>query len=224
MAIAKLNVNFTKRGKITILGVLLVIVMALGVVNLLRGISHPQGTSLANVPLQGVVADANYQLVPILDLASNTGKQVYINTSATPTLFFATWDKQVPKTIQSIQDSLNKMGNTPHKPLVLVSTFAKTTDQQKAIAEAKAFQTKNNVTLPITVQVGPPTEFVQQSPSLVYTDDKGTHIITDPSQMLDTLNSVLTLSKPQAATPQANANQANGTNPSASTTPTAPAK
>ena len=191
----------TKRGKMTILGVLVLFVVLLIGVSIFRNAQHG-GSNLAGVPEQGVEATADYHLIPIFNAQSTDMKQVYINTSTTPTLFFATWSDQSQKDISAIQDRLSKMDTSMHKPLVLVSTFVKTTDPVKAIAEAKAFQQKNKVTLPIAVQVGSPTVFVKQVPSLVYTDDNGTHVVTDENEILSALNTILTLPNSQKATQQ----------------------
>jgi len=191
----------TRRGKISILGVLALFVVLLIGVNIVRNSQH-SGTNLAGVPEQGVAATADYHLIPILNAQSTDMKQVFLNTGVTPTLFFATWSDQSQKDVLAIQDKLSKMGTGMHKPLVLVSTFIKTTDGVKAIADAKEFQQKYKVTLPITVQVGPPTEFVKQTPSLVYTDEKGTHIVTDENKILESLDSVLALQKSETTQQQ----------------------
>lgn len=190
-----MKLEMTKRGKVTILGILLVFVVLLISVNVYK--SHHNAVNptvdLTGVPLQGVNAIADYHLIPIIDTQSSDKKQVYLNTEATPALFFATWSDQSQKDVSAIQDKLNKMGKGVHKPLVLVSTFVKTSDQDKASSEAKAFQEKGKVALPIAVQVGPPTEFVKQVPSLVYTDEKGTHVITGEEKILGQLNNILAI-------------------------------
>lgn len=191
----------TKRGKFTILGVLLVIVMILIAINLVKAKVQGNGASLAGVPAQGVAAIPDYHLIPVLDTQSAGIRQVYLNTSTTPALFFSTNSSQFRKDIKIIQDKVSKI-NSPHKPLVLVSTFLKTTEQLKAVEDAKTFQQKFSVTLPVTVQVGPPTEFVMQTLSLVYSDDKGTHILTDENKILDALNAVLALPNPPETPPQ----------------------
>ncbi len=191
----------TKRGKLTILGAIALFVVLLIGATIFRN-SQNSGTNLAGIPVQGVEATADYHLIPILNAESTDMKQVYLNTEATPSLFFATWSDQSQKDISAIQDKLSKMGTSAHKPLVLVSTFVKTTDQSKAVADAKAFQQKNKVTLPIAVQVGPPAEFVKQTPSLVYTDEKGTHVVTDENKILDALNTILAFSTSESATQQ----------------------
>ncbi|KJR45214.1 hypothetical protein UF75_4414 [Desulfosporosinus sp. I2] len=199
------KINLTKQGKIVILGVLVLFVIVLGVFSLLRGngntASGSQGTSLKDVPLQGVITEANYHLVPILNVADEKTERVYINTEATPALFIATWDESSVETIKDAQDALNQMGSTPRKPLVLVSTFVKTTDQQEAVETSKIFQNENGIALPITVQIGPPTDFVQQIPSLVYTDAKGTHIVTEQNKIIEILNSVVALPEAQSENP-----------------------
>ena len=190
----------TKRGKMTILGVLVLFVVyslecpSLEMINTVAQIGF-------GVPEQGVDATADYQLIPILNAQSTDMKQVYLNTVTTPTLFFATWSINHKRTFQQSK-ILSKMDTSMHKPLVLVSTFVKTTDPVKAIAEAKAFQQKNKVTLPIAVQVGPPTVFVKQVPSLVYTDDNGTHVVTDENKILSAPSTILTLPNSQKPTQQ----------------------
>ncbi|HBV88442.1 MAG TPA: hypothetical protein DEF42_17805 [Desulfosporosinus sp.] len=190
----------TKRGKLTIFGFLILSVVLLAGISIYRN-SQGGNSNLAGVPVQGVEAIADYHLIPIINAQSTDMKQVYLNTEATPSLFFATWSDQSQEVVSAIQDKLSKTGSGMHKPLVLVSTFVKTTDQRKAITEAKAFQEKDNLTLPIAVQVGPPTEFVKQVPSLVYTDGEGTHIVTDENEILDSLDAILALPASQPTTP-----------------------
>ncbi|WP_018305477.1 hypothetical protein [Desulfitobacterium hafniense] len=191
------KLNLTRQGKLVILGVLVFFVIVLAAITLVQGSKGKEGTppefSLKDVPAQGVIAEANYRLVPVLDAAADKPARVYIDTEVTPALFFATWDESSAQTINEIQSTINQMGSTPHKPLVLVSTFAKTTDQSEAIETVKEFQTENNVGLPLTVQIGPPVEFVQQSPSLVYMDGEGTHIITEPNEIVAKINTALAL-------------------------------
>lgn len=184
----------TRRGKVTILGILvLIVVLLIGVSIFKKARNDNSNANLTGVPVQGVEGIPDYHLIPILNIQSADIKQVYLNTSVTPTLFFATSSDQSQKDISAIQDKLSKLSASAHKPLVLVSTFVKATDPSKAVSDAKAFQQKNKITLPIAVQVGPPTEFVKQVPSLVYTDEKGTHIITDEQKILDILDTALTL-------------------------------
>lgn len=191
------KLNLTRQGKFVILGVLVFFVIVLAAMTLVQGSKGKEGTppkfSLKDVPAQGVTADANYRLVPVLDAAAEISARVYIDTEATPALFFATWDEASIQTINEIQSVINQMGSVPHKPLVLVSTFAKTTDQNEAKEIAKAFQLENNIALPMTVQIGNPTEFVNQSPSFVYTDNEGTHIITEQNEIVAKVNTVLAL-------------------------------
>ncbi|AFM01450.1 hypothetical protein Desde_3159 [Desulfitobacterium dehalogenans ATCC 51507] len=198
--------NLTRQGKLVILGVLVVFVIALAAMTLVQGKGKEgsqQEFNLKDVPAQGVIADANYRLVPVLDAAADKAARVYIDTEAIPALFFATWDESSAQVIIEIQNVINQMGSTPHKPLVLVSTFAKTTDQNEAKEMAKGFQQENNISLPMTVQVGPPTEFVQQSPSFVFTDNEGTHIITEQNKIIESLSNALSLPviEPEIKTP-----------------------
>lgn len=94
------------------------------------------------------------------------------------------------------------MGVGIHKPLVLVSTFSKTSDASKAIADAKAFEQKYKISLPLAIQVGPPTTYVQQVPTLVYTDDSGkTQLVTDPQKILEALDTILTLPSQKSEVP-----------------------
>jgi low affinity Fe/Cu permease len=192
------KITMTKRGKLTLLGILIVIVLILLGVSFLKKAkgADADATSLAGVPSQGVEDIADYHLIPILNVQATGTNQVYLNTAVTPALFFATWSEQSQKEVAAIQEKINAMKSL-HKPLVLISTFVKTTDQSKAVEDAKEFQQKNKITLPMTVQVGPPTEFVKQVPSLVYTDQKGTHIITNEDEIMKTLDSVLSIQKPQ---------------------------
>lgn len=191
------NLSLTKQGKIAILGVLILLIIILAVFNLVKGknanATQENEFNINDLPAQGVVADANYRLIPILDIAAEKAERVYIDTESTPALFFATWDDSSVEVVKEIENALNQMGNLPHKPLVLVNTFLKTTDQYQAIEIAKTYQAENYITLPITVQIGPPTEFVKQVPSLVYTNSEGTHIITEKSKIIEMLNTVLAL-------------------------------
>lgn len=191
----------TKRGKLAILGALILVVVLLIGVSVFRNVESGS-SNLAGVPVQGVAGIADYRLIPIIDAQSADIKQVYLNTEATPALFFSTSSEKFQVKVSEIQDKLNKIGTGLHKPLVLVSTFVKTTDQTKAISEAKAFQQEYEITLPIAIQVGPPTEFVKQVPSLVYTDHEGSHIVTDESEILNSLDEVLAFPSSQAKTPE----------------------
>lgn len=190
----------SKRGKITILAVLVILIgvfVWLGV----RKTPGVEGEVPSGVAMQGVEGIPDYHLIPVLNTQGTETKQMYLNTQVTPTLFFATWCEQCQKEIPAIQDKITKMGVGLHKPLVLVNTFLKTTDKNQAIAETKDFQQKYNVNLSLAVQVGPPTQFVKQVPSLVYTDDQGkTQILTDETAIMDALDKILTL--PSQQTPK----------------------
>ena len=202
--------NLTRRGKLVILGVLVLFVIVLAAMTLVQGSRGKEGTpqefSLKDVPAQGVIAEANYRLVPVLDAAADKSARVYIDTEATPALFFATWDESSVQTVLEVQRMLEQMSSTLHKPLVLVSTFAKTTDYQEAIETARAFQAEKNISLPMTVQVGPPIEFVKQSPSLVYMDGDETHIITEHNEIVAKISAALAiqaaLTQQEQTTPQ----------------------
>jgi len=190
----------TKRGKLAILGALILVVVLLIGVSVFRN-AKSGSSNLAGVPVQGVAGIADYRLIPIIDAQSDDIKQVYLNTEATPALFFSTSSDESQKKVAEIQDKINEISTNPHKPLVLVSTFVKTTDQAKAISEAKAFQQEYEITLPIAIQVGSPTVFVKQVPSLVYTDHEGSHIVTDENEILDSLDEVLAFPSSQSTTP-----------------------
>lgn len=198
------KITMTKRGKLTLLGILIVIVLILLGMSFLKKAkgADADSTSLAGVPSQGVEAIADYHLIPILNVQSTGTNQVYLNTAVTPAVFFATWSEQSQREVAAIQTELNAM-KSMHKPLVLISTFVKTTDQSQAVEAAKEFQQKNKITLPMTVQVGPPTEFVKQVPSLVYTDQKGTHIITNEDEIMKTLDTVLAIQNSETTKQQA---------------------
>jgi len=190
----KMNLNMTSRGKIAIIASLVIVFGML----LWLGGHKAQGNTLSGAASQGVEGIPDYHLIPILNTQGTETKQMYLNTQVTPALFFATWCDKCQKDIPTIQDKLNKMGTGMHKPLVLVSTFSKTSDRDKAIADTKDFQQKYKVNLSLAVQVGPPTQFIKQVPSLVYIDDQGkTQVITDEKAIMDALDKILTLPSQQ---------------------------
>lgn len=187
--------NRKKRILLIILGVILALTLLSFIFN--HGEKSP-ANQLAGIPVQGVPGQADYRLIPVLSTQGTEAKQVYLNTQVTPALFFAPWCEKCQKEVPEIQAKITKMGVGIHKPLVLVSTFSKTSDAGKAISDAKEFEQKYQVSLPLAVQVGPPTTYVKQVPTLVYTDDQGkTHLITDPKQIIDALNTILTLPSQQ---------------------------
>ena len=193
--------SLTKRGSL-VLGVCVLVLIIMVAVFGLKSHSA-SGNTLAGVAQQGVAGIADYRLIPILNTQGTDVKQMYLNSQVTPALFFAPWCKDCQQEIPAIQDKLNKMGTGIHKTLVLVSTFAKTSDQSQAIADAQAFQQQYKITMPLAVQVGPPTEFVKQVPTLVYIDEQGkTQIVTDKKAILDALDKILTMPS-QQANPQA---------------------
>lgn len=188
--------NRKQRILLIILGAVVIITL----ISLMVGHGKKSSASQLNgLPPEGVIGQADYRLIPVLSTQGAESKQVYLNTQVTPALFFAPWCEQCQKEIPEIQAKINQMGVGIHKPLVLVSAFSKTNDAGKAIVDAKDFEQKYTITLPLAVQVGPPTEYVKQVPTLVYTDDQGkTHQLTDEKEILDALDSILTLPSQQA--------------------------
>lgn len=191
--------NKKKRILLIVLGIIVILTL----LSLIFGHGKQSSANqMAGIPVQGVPGQADYHLIPVLSTQGTESKQVYLNTQVTPAFFFAPWDEKCQKEIPEIQDKITKMGTGIHKPLVLVSTFSKTSEADKAISEAKAFEQKYKVSLPLAIQVGPPTTYVKQVPTLVYMDDQGkTQIITDPKQILDALDTILTLPSQKAEAP-----------------------
>ena len=113
----------------------------------------------------GLPVEGNIRLVPVYNLQ---GQPMYVNASVTPLLFFATWCPHCQAELPQVQTELAAM--RPQRPVVLVATFLRTSDTKEAIKEVQDFISKYHITMPVVIQAGPATEYVQKVPTLVWAD------------------------------------------------------
>lgn len=109
--------------------------------------------------IQGVPLVANDNLIGVKTL---TGHAMILNAAETPVLFFAPQSSSVNlKAVQSVLNAIKE----PHRLVILVSTAFH--NSAHAARSTKAFLSREHITMPVLIQEGPSTLYVQDTPTLI---------------------------------------------------------
>ena len=137
--------------------------------------------------VQGIKLAQNFELIPCYYSNGQKPQMVFDNTKVTPTLFIQNQPKDIEFAKQMLIEGA-KLGPS-HRPVVIMDTLFHTSDPTKAIQEIADF--KLNATT--MVLAGDPYLYPVQTPALVYWDGATFKTVTDQTQILRLIPTILKL-------------------------------
>ena len=167
-----------KRVRLILAGFLVALLCLVGVLVLHR-----------TAPVQGVKLAQNFELVPCYYSNGDKPQMVFDNAKVTPTLFI----QNKPKDLEFAKKMLieeAKLGPS-HRPIIVMDTLLHTSDPIKALQETTNFKLDATT----MVLAGDPDLYPTQTPALVYWDESAFKTITDQTQILKLIPTILDVKK-----------------------------
>ena len=156
-------------------------------------LGHGNGNAAAaSLNGQWLAAPPDFSLVTAF---GPTGQVQYLNAGVTPLLFVSVRSDKAAT--QAIAARYLRLG-LYKKPLVILATDLGTASLQSAARETQAFAKDDELPLAWAMQAGPPQEYVQATPALVYVapGSAAPTIVTGTSAIEAALSRAVTLPRP----------------------------